>query len=388
VDAHDAARLASFVVAAALTCLVVSFLADAWGDDAAFAHRDFHPFWQAGARALSGRSPYERTTQPFVHPPIAIPIVATFALVSERAAFVVVDLLMIAALVCTLVAIARACGASARERATAIAVGATAPSFYFALFLGQLSGLYVACFAGCFAALALGADVVAGILAGLLTIKPPLALAPVLGIALARSRRAGLAFVITMLALMVGSLPWGIDAWPTWTSDARWWAATLEAAPGTWWRQWTLYAFVRSSMAEVGLSEAAARLVSAVVALPLAGLAVRAAAPAMRRDAAFRMRAGAVLALATVSLNAYLFYYDALLLVAPALVAFFLRETYAERARVAITALVVVSWALQLVTPLFGQGGVPLPGLVATLWLVVEALDLVRALGSAPPARR
>jgi hypothetical protein len=100
------------------------------------------------------------------------------------------------------------------------------------------------------------------------------------------------------------------------------------------------------------------------------------------------MRAAALLALATVALNAYLFYYDALLLVVPASVAFLLRATYAPRARAAVATLATISWVLQLVTPLFGQGGVPLPGLVATMWLVVEGLDLARALRSAPPARR
>lgn len=393
-DAHDVARLAALVVIALMSLLVVTFLVDGWNDDAAFAHRDFQPLWDAGVRALSGESPYLRSSQPFVHPPLAIPLMASFALMPVRVAFVVAGVLGVAAFVGALALLSRASGGTERDRATAIVVGASAPSFYFALFLGQLSGLYVLCFAGSLAALALGSELAAGILAGLLLIKPPLALAPLFAIAAARSRRALAVVGVTALALFVGSLPWGLDAWPTWMRDAGWWAATLEDAPGTWWRQWTLYSFVRSSMAEVGLGETAARGVSLAMTLPLAGAVAWLGARALRRDAAgpsgvgLRMRAAALLALATVALNAYLFYYDALLLVVPAVVAFLARDTYAERARVAIAALVLVSWVLQLVTPLFGQGGVPLPGLAATMWLVVEGVDLARALRVAPPARR
>jgi hypothetical protein len=388
VDAHDVARLSAFVVGALMALLALSFLVDAWGDDARFAHRDFQPLWQAGVRAWAGESPYVRSTQPFVHPPVAIPLVMLLGLWPSRVAFVLASIGGAVAFAAALNLLARACSPSERDRATAIALAATAPSFYFALFLGQLSGLYVLCFAGCLAALATGAEVTAGALAGLLLIKPPLAIALAFAVIASRSRRAVGALALTALVLVLVSLAFGPEAWPTWAREAGWWAATLEDAPGTWWRQWTLYSFVRSSMAELELSQTAARGVSAGLTLPLAVAAAWVSARALTLDRAMRMRAASVLALATVALNAYLFYYDALLLVVPAVVAALLRETYAPRASLAVGVLACVSWALQLVTPLFGQGGVPLPGLIATMWLLVEVIDLARALRVAPAARR
>lgn len=386
-DAHDVARLTALLAIWLMMMLLVLFLSDGW-EDMSLAHRDFYPLYSAGTRIWAGESPYLRSTQPFVHPPLAIPLVALFALAPLRPAFLAILAAGAVAFLGALAILVRACGATGRDRATAIVVSASAPSFYFALFLGQLSGLYLLCFVGCLGGLALGADVLAGVCAGLLLIKPPLALALVFAIVASRSRRAALATGITALVLVLLTLPWGIAVWRTWLGDAGWWASTLEAAPGTWWRQWTLYSFVRSSTAELGLSWGAARAISLAITVPLGGAAAWVAARALRRGPALRMRAAAVLALATVALNAYLFYYDALLLVVPAVVGWLLRATYAPRARIAVVVLVLVSWALQFATPLFGQGGVPLPGLVATIWLMVEVVDLAVALNGAPPARR
>ena len=101
------------------------------------------------------------------------------------------------------------------------------------------------------------------------------------------------------------------------------------------------------------------------------------------------LRAVSILVIASIALNAYLFYYDAAFLVVPWMIAFLTYTTYAPITRALIVIVAVASWVLALTTPILQQGGVPLPGLVATIWLLVEILDLFfgkRAMRVTPPA--
>ena len=201
------------------------------------------------------------------------------------------------------------------------------------------AGLYLALLAG---GLVLLADermkqneVVIGLVAALLVLKPQLSFGLLLVMLFRRAWRAWAVMVLASVVLAAISVPiLGVDSFPTWLEQMSWCGAALETASTTWWRQFTLYAFVRGAGAALGVGQGASRIVTASLGVPILlggfGVIRRALANPERPVV---VRALGLVVLVTVALNGYLFYYDALLLVVPALAAFAARGTYAAWAR-------------------------------------------------------
>lgn len=378
---------------------MTNFVRDQWSDDAEFTHRDFHNFYHAGERIRAGEDVYQHDEIPFLLTPISAPAVVALSYVPEHAAFVSAAFVTLALYVLALTGVARACRADRRATLTAVFLSCSMPSIWFAVYLGQLTGLYLVLLAPALLWLVEpraevrghGTAIAAGLLTALLCVKPQLALVVIV---VALVRRAWLALAVTTVTvalLWALSIPFlGVSAIVTWREQAAWCAEALEGADSTWWRQFTLYAFLRSVTSHAGMALEAARWMYLAIVLPLGFaslLAVRRAlAPDERR---FSLRAIAILVLATVALNGYLFYYDGALLVIPWIISFLCYQTYAPFSRWLIVVVAILSRILAQTTPILEWGVIPLPGIIATIWLVIEILDLTRgkrALGGLVPA--
>jgi hypothetical protein len=388
IDGHDAARLIAIVCMAIFAILMSGYVRDQWSDEAQFTHRDFHNFWNAGVRIRDGEPVYQRDEIPFLLTPLAAPFVVVLSWIPERIAFVTAAIVTGALYAVAIVLVALACPADRRSRITACFLAASMPPFWFALYLGQLSGLWLFLLAGAFVVLVrpraegrtFRTEIVAGVLVAALCVKPQLALVALLVAALRRSWGTIVAFVVVSAILWLASIPFlGVGAAIEWREQVSWCTEALEGARSTWWRQFTLYAFLRASTANATLGIDVARWLYLATALPM-GIATllavrRALLPDDRRLA---LRAIAMLVLATVSLNAYLFYYDAAFLVVPWMIAYLAYQTYAQRTRALIVLVAAISWVLALTTPILEQGSVPFPGLVAAIWLGIEIIDFTR----------
>lgn len=390
IDGHDAARLCSIVIIAIFAMAMYGYVRDQWDDEAQFTHRDFHNFHNAGVRIRAGEDVYQHDEIPFLLTPISAPAVVVLSYIPEHVAFVLAAIVTGALYLAALWIVIRTCKPDPRSAITAAFVAATMPPFWFALYLGQLSGLYLFLMSASLALLAVPrsegrsarSEALAGVVIAVLCVKPQLALVALLVVVLRRAWPALAAFVVTLLLLWLVSIPFvGVDAALVWREQVTWCTEALETADTTWWRQFTLYAFLRAVTARGDMDMTVARGLYVAIVLPLGIatlLAVRAAlAPDDRRLA---LRAVSMLVLATISLNAYLFYYDAAFLVVPWMIAFLAYQTYASVTRGVIVLLAAISWVLALTTPILQQGGIPLPGLVATIWLVVEMIDLSRGM--------
>ncbi len=374
---------------------MAGYVRDQWDDEAQFTHRDFHNFHNAGTRIREGEPVYQHDEIPFLLTPLAAPAVVVLSYIPEHVAFCLTAVLTAALFVSALVFVARTSRGDLRAQITACFVAATMPPFWFALYLGQLSGLYLFLLAVSLALLAVPraegrtprTEAVAGVLVAVLCVKPQLALVVLLVAVLRRAWATLAAFALVLLVLWLCSIPFlGVRAVIEWREQVTWCTDALETAESTWWRQFTLYAFLRAVTSRADMEIAVARGMYVAIAAPLGLAALLAVRAALRPDdRRLALRAVSILVLASIALNAYLFYYDAAFLVVPWMIAFLAYQTYAPLTRGLIVLLAAVSWVLALTTPILQQGGIPLPGLVATIWLVVEIVDLGRG-RQAPPA--
>jgi hypothetical protein len=388
IDGHDAARLIAIVCMAIFTILMTGYVRDQWSDEAQFTHRDFHNFWNAGVRIREGEPVYQQDEIPFLLTPLAAPFVVVLSWIPERIAFVTAAIVTAALYLAALVIVALACPADRRSRITACFLAASMPPLWFALYLGQLSGLYIFLLASALVVLArpraegrtFRTELVAGVLLAVLFVKPQLALVGLLVAALRRSWGAIVAFVVVASILWVVSIPFvGAHAFVEWREQVAWCTEALEGARSTWWRQFTLYAFIRASTANALMDVETARWLYLGTTLPMGLATLLAVHRALRPDdRLLALRAIAMLVLATVALNAYLFYYDAAFLVVPWMISFLAYQTYAHLTRALIVVAAAISWVLALTTPILEQGSVPFPGLVAAIWLGIEIVDLTR----------
>lgn len=377
---HDAARLAALVWIAVVLFLWWAQLELHW-DAEALLRRDFRCFFEAGRRLRAGAAPYAGGRMPLLYPPFVLPLVGATATLGAHQLYAAVGALMTLGLAAGAVA-AASLGSAPRPRRVTIAVlVATSPSFFLGLHLGQPAGVFLALVAGALALWAHGRPAAGGALAALLLAKPHFALV-IVGLAvLLRAWRFLAAFAVAALALLALSLPYGLDAWQGWLAEVRRVALDHDAHPAKLWKQFTLYAFLRS--VTDGL-DPAGRLAKALYALALLPFGATIAVVVHRLRARFAepmiaARLFAVAVLALCALNLYLHYYDALLLAIPAatlaLAAPTWRRRLAHRGAVACAALL---WVLQL-SVLFWQVTPPLAGVVTTVWLALELQDLWRS---------
>jgi hypothetical protein len=344
-----------------------------WDDETRLSARDFWCFFRAGELLLAGQSAYAQVDRAFANPPFTLPLVAVLPSLGVRGAYVVIAVVGSIAMVLGAAATVSLGEGSARERGTVALAIATSPSFFLALHLGQLSGVYFALLSGALALLVSGRHGAAGAMAALLLAKPNLAVALIGAALVVRAWRFLAALSVVALALLVVSLPFGLAAWSEWLGAVAYLAQRHDAAASDLWKQHTLYALVRST-----LTAATARIAWAAVAVAI-GAAIVATLVALRsrlEEREIGARVASLIVLATCALNTYLFYYDTLLLALPAAMLFLARASWTRRGlhRAAI-ACAVAAWILQAEVTLVHDHR-PVLGAVTTAWLLIELLDL------------
>lgn len=367
---------------------MANYVRDQWYDEEQFTHRDFHNFHNAGTRIRAGEAVYQHDEIPFLLTPLAAPAVVLLSYVPEHAAFVGMAVFTGLLYVLAVLVVIRTCRGDPRASITAGFLACSMPPFWFALYLGQLTGIWLFLMSAALALLAVPraegrswrTEALSGVLTAVLCVKPQLALVVLLVAGLRRAWPMLAAFVVTFAILWAVSIPFlGVRAFLEWREQVTWCAEALEGADTTWWRQFTLYAFLRSVTSHAAMDMEVARWAYLAIVGPLGIATVLAVREALRPDdRRLALRAVSMLVLASIALNTYLFYYDSAFLVVPWIVSFLAYQTYGGVTRGIVVLLAAVSWVLALTTPILQQGGVPLPGLFATVWLVVEILDLAR----------
>lgn len=374
----DAVRLVAIGWLAATLFGWWSVLATQWSDDALMQNRDYYCFVLAGELHVAGDDAYSRHDHAFVNPPFALPLVGVLGRLGLRGSYILLALctalawLMGVALTCSLGS------ASQRDRETLAIVLTTAPCFFLGLHLAQLSGVYFAVLAGALVLLGRGRDVPAGLVAAGLLFKPNFLVALVLGAVLLRRWRFLGALLLGSAALIVPALAYGEETWASFFDALTYLAHRHDTVADDYWKQFTLYAFLRASTNALDESGIAARALWLLVALPLGALLAHRLAILRTRAANPETfaRVASVLVLATTALNSYLFFYDAIFLALPAATLWLARSSWRSRSRWRIAvACAVLSWLAQ-VEVAFVHVNPPIAGAIATLWLVIELVDL------------
>jgi len=248
---------------------------------AGFAGNDFFVFW-AAARFLQHGSlagvydpslfyPFEhslgvlgdhRAAQggglPFVYPPHAALLFLSFAHLPLRAALVVWDAL-------SLLLYVAAGWQLLRPRAAATFAALIAPSTVSNLIYGQ-TGLLTGGLTMLGFGLLQRAPILAGVAFGLLSIKPQMAVLPLLVLLLSGKRPAILAAAVTILALLLASVAvFGPASWSDWLGTLSGFSTAVSAH--AWHYQYgvTVYFTLLDLGADRGLAMAAQGLVSLLV---------------------------------------------------------------------------------------------------------------------------
>jgi hypothetical protein len=240
--------------------------------------------------------------------------------------------------------------------------------------IAQWGGAFFAAFAGTFFfASRKGREREAGLVLAVFLAKPTLALFVVPVVLLGLGRRALVGFAIGAAAWAVLSLPLGLEIWSAWIAQLRW-ASEAQAIVEHRWQHHTLLGTLRAA-----LDPSVARVIWAVIAVPLGAVVLVIATRLLRRGDA--TRAFSLVALATVALNVYVRYYDSLIVLVPTLALVVRRDRARATGIVALTYLLLAS-----ADSAYFQSAVPVPleGVLLTTWLVLE---LVEARGRASVSR-
>ena len=355
-----------------------SVLATQWSDDALLENRDFYCFVLAGELHVAGDDAYSRHDHAFVNPPFSLPLVGLLGHLGLRSSYV---LLAASTTLAWLLGVALACSlgrASQRDRETVAILVTTTPCFFLGLHLAQLSGVYFALLAGALVLLGRGRDGPAGLVAAGLLFKPNFLVALVLAAVLLRRWRFLAAVVVGSAALVVPALAYGEETWASFYDALAYLAHRHDTVREDYWKQFTLYAFFRASTHPVDESGWGARALWALVAIPLGALIAHRMATLRTRasDPEAFARLASVIVLATTALNPYLFFYDAIFLALPAATLWLARSSWRSPSRWRIAlACAALSWLAQ-VEVAFVHGNPPVAGVIATLWLVIEVVDL------------
>ncbi len=360
--ALDGARVLALTLAVALHALWILSVAQVWPTPE-IERRDYAVFVRAGRRALAGELDGVYAPRPggfpFLHPPPVIALSAPLGLGDERAAYVVLTALAFAALGLSIAALRAIAPRPGEHDVVWLALLASAP-WSIALVLGQPAALLLAALLVGLAALE-RRPLAAGLAWSVLLLKPQLALAPLALAIVRRDRRALSGVLLGGFALAALSLPLGLARWPEWIAALARTGGEVSSAAIPLWKQHTWLAFLRS------VAPAPIAWAGWIAALPLGALVLW-----RLRSERSSLRAGALLALATIALSPYAYFYDALLLLAPGAALWVERERYARRALVTIGALAALTFAWQHAGFFVLQRGPALGGLLVTGWLAAE----------------
>ncbi|MCA9610006.1 MAG: DUF2029 domain-containing protein [Myxococcales bacterium] len=374
----EAARVALLVLAVALHGVLGLSLASSWGTDE-FARRDWAAFRDAGRRALDGDVAHLYDPRPggfpYLHPPWVAAILAPFGGLGDAAFYGLMVALQLGGLALALFALRRLEPEREGHDVVVLGVLASAP-WVIGLVLGQPSALVLGAWLGAFLLLDRDRPIPAGILFGLCAIKPPYVVAPIVFALLSRRPRVLAGMAISVAALFLASL--FVGEWPAWLAAIGRTLGDVSTAQVALWKQHTLLAFLRS-------------LAPRPLALAMWGAAVLGFAALFfrARGAEVRpLRVAGWLALGTLTLSPFAYFYDALLLTIPAASLWLGRDGYPRRARTALAILAVATFAAQHLGFFALQSGPPWCGLLVTGWLFVEMLAIPAAPGAGDPRGR
>lgn len=358
----EAARVSLLVGAVFLHAVVGLSLAASWGTDE-FARRDWAAFRDAGRRALEGDVVELYAPRPggfpFLHPPWVAALLAPVGQLGDAAFYALMVLLQLAGLALAVAALRRLSPEHEAQDVVVLGVLASAP-WAIGLVLGQPSALVLGAWLAAFWLLSRERPVHAGVLFGLCAIKPPYVVAPILLALLARRPRILLGMAASVAALFAISL--GVGHWPEWLAAVGRTLDDIGGARAALWKQHTLLAFLRSvAPREVALG------LYALAALGLGALFWRA-----RDREVPALRAAGWLALGTLALSPFAYFYDALLCAIPAGSLWLGRDGYAPRARPLLAGLALATFGAQHVGFFALQSGPPWAGLLVTAWLLAE----------------
>ena len=358
----DIARAALLAGAVTLHGVIGLSLAYTFGTDE-FARRDWWVFRDAGQRVLDGRLDDLYAARPggfpFLHPPYVAALFAPFGGLGDVAFYALMVALQAGGLAATFVLLRRLSQRHEEQDVVLLGILASAP-WGIGVVLGQPSALVVGAWLGAFLLVERGRPLAGGALFGLCLIKPPFVVAPIFYALLTRRGRVLGGIALSALVLLALSLV--VGHWPEWLGAVRRTLDDVGSAELVLWKQHTFLAFMRS----VGPRW----LAMALYALLCVGCAVL--FYARRESKVPTLRAVGWLALGTIALSPFGYFYDALLLAIPASALWLCRETYPRARLASLAGVAVLTFAWQHIGFFGIQSGPAVGGLLVTGWLFLE----------------
>ena len=353
--------------------------------------RDWVAFDNAGWRALSGNwsSVYTASADEkwaYLYPPFAVPLAVPLGLLPYFASYALVVAMGLGGLMWSCRRLGTIADAGDGRFLVFCSALLCAPTTLQVLITGQYSWLYLVALVGAASYWEQGDDRRAGWCLALLAVKPNLAvlILPLLAVRRCRglARHAGSA----VLAAVVVTLPVSIEAWPRFVDAVRTVATVQEQGNAPMEKQITLLSFLRVVAGNFDGS-AVTWVLWCVLGVALAAVTLH----AWRRadDATPALRLVGMAALAMVALSPRLYFYDGLIVAAPAASWYLRRDGYTLRPVRRLEGLCLLG--IGVVTALF----FPWPavstafGPLAGTWLALEAADVlagVRARSRSGPA--
>jgi hypothetical protein len=192
--------------------------------------------------------------------------------------------------------------------------------------------------------------------------KPPFVIAPLALALVARRRRVLAGLAAGLLVWLALSIPAGLERWSEWLAALARITGELGDGRVALWKQHTWLAFLRSVapswLAWTGW---------VAVAVPVGAWTLWRVREPERLGL---VRTAGILALATVALGPYAYFYDALLLAIPAAALWLERDRYRRAWPLALVAVATFAW--QHVGFFALQRGPAAGGALALAWLLLE----------------
>jgi hypothetical protein len=342
---------------------------------------DWYLNYQTGQRVVSGALDdvyvVHNVSQPFVYPPYWLYPAALLALLPEPAAYAACAVSALLSLLFALGLTARSCPGSVDRKLTAACVVVASVPFTMTIILGQLSGAMALVVALALFAWVRGWEFLAGMALSLLAVKPNYALViPALCVIVGRWK-IPMGFVAGVTVVLATTIPFGTEIWRAYFDATRGFASTfVHTIP--MWKHTTLYAFLATLPIFADVPVAWLNAGWIVMATALCGLVAAAWRVAWRAEVPRIPRAVGLAVLLMLAAGPYAHYYDAVLLMLPGLAWYAdTRDVRTIRDSViaaCIAGILVGGYA----TVLVWKGGTAWTGGLMTVWLVMEAIELLR----------
>lgn len=361
-----------FAIFVQMTWLVSLLLSS---DRTTTARRDWQMFFTTGRRLLSGDldSIYPHVMDSgyfWLYPPYCIYLTAPLGVVPESAAYALCAACEVGATIAAVALLRTALLPRRGQYWVAASIVFASMPFQTTVVMGQVSGILVLIAVAALWAWQREQFFSAGLLLSLLFIKPNVAaLFPAVCL-IGRQWKVLAGTVSGLLMLVISSLPLGLARWHDYFSTSeRYVHVVRDATP--MWKQLTLYAFWRTIP---GLTDAQAYLLWLISASVLV-LLVAATWYQLGEDRKALPRLFGLTILLTLAMNLYVYFYDGLLLMIPALVWYVRREEYRSGLyHGGVAACVALLFVVGYVRVFFVSSGVSWAGALIAAWLVLETV--------------